>query len=139
MLFRSPAAKLVGVSHARIDAAEKVIDLGIPALAAMVHEDKVAVSSAAEVAKLPPDRQEEIVQQGARAVTRAASDQRKERKAAKLAESAPPPPSGDGPPVLDAMRQIVEQSTLLTYLALANRAEKNAFIDWIKDYVLQSR
>jgi len=51
------AAKDMGISHQLVSSAKKVVNLGIPELAQMVEDDKMAVGTAAIVADLPPEQQ----------------------------------------------------------------------------------
>jgi hypothetical protein len=77
---RDRAAKLVSVSHFSVDAAEKVLDKGVPELAKMVESRQVAVSAAAEVAELPKAEQKLIVSVGPEAVKVKANERRRERR-----------------------------------------------------------
>lgn len=58
---RDRAAEQVGVSGKSVDMASKVLRDGTPELASAVDSGEIAVSRAAKVADLPPDKQEEVV------------------------------------------------------------------------------
>ena len=61
---RDRAAEAVNVSSRLVGSSEKVLKDGVPELAEAVERGQVAVSAAAEVAKLPPEVQSEVVAQG---------------------------------------------------------------------------
>ena len=79
---RDDAAKAFDVSPRSVQSAKKVLTNGVPELQAAVSSGAVGVAPAAEVAKLPPERQREVVAEGPASVTRAAKTVREERKAA---------------------------------------------------------
>lgn len=65
---QADAAKLLHVSKRTVESARKVKERGTPELVEAVRSGEVAVSAAAEVAKLPVEQQREIVAKGKRAV-----------------------------------------------------------------------
>jgi len=71
---QSQAAFMLNVSERTIRSAREVIDEGIPELAEKVERGEVAVSAAAEVARIPKPEQQEIVKAGPKAVVEAARD-----------------------------------------------------------------
>lgn len=62
------AAEMMGVSVASVKRASSVIEHGTPELVTAVEDGSVALSNAAEVAKLPIDEQQSIVEAGPAAV-----------------------------------------------------------------------
>lgn len=73
------AASLVNVSRGSIESASRVLERGAPELVAAVERGDVAVSAAAEVARLPLETQRAAVAEGT--VPKLAKDQREARKA----------------------------------------------------------
>lgn len=99
---RSPveaAAQAVNVSPMSVKLAKRVKDKGIAELQELVEDDKVAVSAAAELAKLPEDEQLDVVRKGPKAVAQRAAEMRQKAKA----ENKPAPLPCD-PELLDALR-----------------------------------
>lgn len=98
------AAAAADVGHRAYTAGKAVLTLGTPELIAAVRKSDIAISTAAEIATLPAERQREIVADGPKAAQRAAaavkqvkSQARIEAKRALAAEinAAPlPPPTG---------------------------------------------
>ncbi len=84
------AADSLGVSRDSVIKARQVIEDGVPELAAAVESGEVAVSAAAEVAKLPKSEQKKIVKGGAKAVKESAKKARAGKKNA--AASGEPEP-----------------------------------------------
>lgn len=78
---RIHAAELLRVSPDSVDRAKKVQRDGVPALVEAVDAGEVSVSAAAEVADLPPEVQEDIVDAGPERVKEAAKEQREQRRA----------------------------------------------------------
>ena len=101
---RDQAAAAADVSHPTYTAGKAVLTLGTPELIAAVRKSDIAISTAAEIAALPAERQREIVADGPKAARRAAaavkqakSRERIEAKralAAAINEAPPPPPTG---------------------------------------------
>jgi hypothetical protein len=58
------AAEMMGVSVASVKRASSVIERGAPELVAAVEDGSVALSAAAEVAKLPVEEQQAVVEAG---------------------------------------------------------------------------
>jgi hypothetical protein len=79
---RDKAAEAAGVSPATMQFAANVHDRGVPELQALVKAGEVAVSAAAEVAKLPPGEQAEVVAAGPDAVKERAARERRAKKKA---------------------------------------------------------
>lgn len=73
-LSQAEAASMLNVSERSVRAAKTVIDHGAPELIATVEAGEVAVSAAAEVAKLPEAEQAEVVAQGPEAVRETAKN-----------------------------------------------------------------
>lgn len=67
-ISNAEAAKMLNVSERSVKAARKVREVGAPALVASVETGAVSVSAAAEVAKLPVEEQQSIVEAGPAAV-----------------------------------------------------------------------
>lgn len=61
---RDQAGAVVKVSGRSVDSATRVLDMGVPELIEAVDRGDLAVSRAAEIAKLPKARQEECVKRG---------------------------------------------------------------------------
>ncbi|APZ92174.1 hypothetical protein [Fuerstiella marisgermanici] len=81
---RDKAAAAVGVSGKLVDAARKVRNDGVPELVKAVESGKVAVSAAAEVAKLPKAEQEQAVKTNT--VKQKAAEVRSAKKEKKASE-----------------------------------------------------
>ena len=78
---RDAAAKAAGFkSTDEYRRSEAVVEDGIPELVEAVEKGTVSVSAAAEVAKLPKDKQKEVVSKGAAAVKEEAKQQREKKK-----------------------------------------------------------
>lgn len=75
---QAEAATLLNVSKRNVERARQVKEKGVPALAAAVAAGEVAVSAAAEVAKLPKEEQAAVVAQGKKAIA-ARSKQEREK------------------------------------------------------------
>lgn len=96
------AAKLLNVSERGVSRAKQVIRNGIPELTARVESGQVRVSTAADIATLPPGQQDVIVGLGEKAILMAAKEIRakkaKERQVAneqiRQQALATPPPNG---------------------------------------------
>lgn len=73
------AASLLNVGRGTVDNARTVSREGIPELSRAVERGEVAVSAAAEVARLPVDQQTDIIADGPEAVTEAAKEIRNHR------------------------------------------------------------
>jgi N6-adenosine-specific RNA methylase IME4 len=80
------AADLMNVSRRNVARAKSVTSRGVPDLQSAVTEGKVAVSAAAEVATLPPIRQQEVVARGEREIIEKAKEIRAAKKVARRAE-----------------------------------------------------
>lgn len=102
------AAALVNVSPRSVENASRVLERGAPELVAAVERGDVAVSAAAEVARLPVETQRAAVAGGT--VSKLAKDQREARKAKPVEdESTYDPGEDDGDVELfDASRLAVE-------------------------------
>lgn len=74
------AAKVANTSPSTIEMGAKVLKTGIPELEAAVNAKQAAISTAAEIAKLPPDQQLIIVSAGPDAMLEAAQAARVERR-----------------------------------------------------------
>jgi len=81
---QAEAATLLNVSKRSVERARRVKADGVPELAAAVVAGDVAVSAAAEVAKLPKEEQRAVVAKGKKAVATRAKEER---------AKAPPPSS----------------------------------------------
>ncbi|WP_165252735.1 hypothetical protein [Paludisphaera soli] len=90
---RDQAAEAVNVSPRLVGSAEKVLQHGVPELIDAVTKGKVAVTPAAEIAKLTPAAQSEVVSQGPSAVKKAAANGRAE-KAKRAAKGSASPAGG---------------------------------------------
>lgn len=77
---QSKAAEAMNVGERSVRDAKHVIDQGVPELIEAVESGDVAVSAAAEVAKLPKSEQKSIVKAGPKAVRKAAAEKRKDKK-----------------------------------------------------------
>lgn len=84
------AANQLNVSRRAAQTAAKVVEKGVPELAALVDSGAVAVSAAAAVADLPADRQAEVVAAGPDEIRKVAAEVR-----------APKPQTSDDQPVAD--------------------------------------
>jgi|WetSurMetagenome_2_1015567.scaffolds.fasta_scaffold342068_2 hypothetical protein len=73
------AAELCNVSRESVRLAEKVVQSGVPELAAAVDSGKVAVSVAAVIAETSKDEQKAIVAEGKKEVRKAADEIRKRK------------------------------------------------------------
>jgi ParB-like chromosome segregation protein Spo0J len=89
---QAEAAKQLNVGDRTVREAKKVLTDGTPALGKLVEAGEVSVNAAAEVAKLPAEEQEKIVEQGPKAVKETAS---KLRKKGTQNPSPPKPTSTD--------------------------------------------
>ena len=74
------AAKLLNVSERGVSRAKQVIRNGIPELTARVESGQVRVSTAADIATLPPGQQDVIVGLGEKAILKAAKKIRAKKK-----------------------------------------------------------
>jgi hypothetical protein len=112
------------VGRGTIKRADVVIKRGLPELAAAVDAGEVAVSAAAEVAKLPREEQAAVVAAGPKAVKAKAKEARDETKAAKKAKAppAPPPP----PRVYDELNRRINHAATLGELDEAMTALRRA-------------
>jgi len=88
---QSVAAELFNVGRRSVQRAKCVRENGIPELTQMVTAGQVSVSAAAEVAKLPEDRQREIVAGGADAVQEASRHMHSKQDTEDSLEDAPVP------------------------------------------------
>jgi len=61
---QSDAAEMLNVARRYVQYAREVLDEGVPELTAAVERGKVRVSTASDVAKLPKERQLEILARG---------------------------------------------------------------------------
>jgi type IV secretory pathway VirB10-like protein len=115
---------MVNVGRGTIKRADVVIERGLPELAAAVDAGEVAVSAAAEVAKLPREEQAAVVAAGPKAVKAKAKEARDETKAAKKAKAppAPPPP----PRVYDELNRRINHAATLGELDEAMTALRRA-------------
>lgn len=88
------ASALLGVSRAAVETAKRVVRNGTESLQSAAADGQVPVSTAARVADLPPDDQDEYVakvQAGADPVKTAPPDEKQKRYKAKARASSPPP------------------------------------------------
>ncbi len=83
---QSEAADMLQVSERSIRSAKTVQDKGDESLVAAVTKGAVAVSTAAEVATLPKDEQQEIVARGEKAILEAAKEIRAKKTEARRSE-----------------------------------------------------
>lgn len=105
---RDDAAALVNVSPRSVESAARVLERGAPELVEAVDRGEVAVSAAAEIARLPRETQAQAVQQGT--VSKLAKEQRAARKVKPVEdESTYDPGEDDGDVELfDASQLAVE-------------------------------
>lgn len=69
-------AKLHGVSLRSVERALRILQRGVPELVALVEKGELKLGPAEFIAHLPPDRQREIVAQGAEAIRQLAETKR---------------------------------------------------------------
>lgn len=92
---QSEAATLLNVSRRSVQLAATVQKEGVPELAELVARGEVKVSSAAEVAQLPVEKQKELVTAGPAAVKAAAKEVRATPKTPPVPDPAPAVPTGE--------------------------------------------
>ena len=114
------AAKLLNVSARSVRDAGAVVKTGVPELVKAVERGDAAVSAAAAVAKLPPEKQAEIVAQGPAAIKAAKREMMKEVRKAALGENA------DLPAPAEAKRLATESNTLVLGSDLKYHPPQNA-------------
>ena len=85
---QAEAAGMLNVGERSVRRAREVIDEGIPELARGVERGRIAVSTAAEVARLAGSEQREIVARGEREILAAARQIRENRAGQRRAENA---------------------------------------------------
>jgi ParB family chromosome partitioning protein len=89
-ISQEQAADLLHVGRSSVIDARTIIQRGTPELATMVERGEVAVSAAAEVARLPRAQQRSIVREGAASIASAAREQRQERQSRPRADGVTP-------------------------------------------------
>jgi ParB-like chromosome segregation protein Spo0J len=77
---RQKVAAAVGMSHDTLHKARKVVATGTPKLLKAMDEGTASVNAAAEIAALPPDKQDQVVAGGKQVITSVASQIRQTRK-----------------------------------------------------------
>ena len=102
------ASQLLNVSTASISRCKSVLSTGVPELVQMVEQDRLPASVAEEAAKLPKDKQTELVKEGADAV-------RKFVKAEKEKEGETPPVKSDevdalADSLIDALKKLKKEN-----------------------------
>ena len=103
------AAALVGVSEKSIRRAKKVIKDGVPALEEMVKANKIQVRTAAAIATLPNDEQDELCAKGADALKKKAGEM---QSLAKQQKADSRPTDNTGPLVPKKRRREPPPSTV---------------------------
>lgn len=76
---RTEVAKAAGVSHFTYDAGKKVLASGTDRLKQAVRQGVASISAAAEIAALPAEQQDEIVEKGEKAIVAAAKEAKHHR------------------------------------------------------------
>jgi hypothetical protein len=105
------ASQLLNISPASVSRCKNVLSTGVPELVQMVEKDKLAASAAEKVAKLPKDKQTELVKKGANAVRKSAKEE-KEKKEKK--EETPPAKSDEvdalGDRLIEALKKLEKEN-----------------------------
>lgn len=134
-ISQSQAAHILNVSDRTIRTAKQVQEHGTPELVHAVEAGKVSVSAAAEVAKLPAEKQKEVVADGT--AKQAAKEQKERAKAEKAAKQAQNDAARQA--AADALPQHIKDQNAAKAEAIAARKAKPVDVEAMEAELEQAR